>query len=100
MKCEEPSRFEKRYRDFERKIVQKSGTTAAACKEGEDEPVKTREHAEGHNEATATADRHGEGRDEATAAAVKVGMKQQQQQQKVVGQERYSEVAEQQKLHK
>ena len=30
-------------------------------------PTKTREHAEGHNEAA--ADRHGEGRDEATAAA-------------------------------
>ena len=46
----------------------KSQTNEAACKQGEDEPAKTREHAEGHNEATAAADK---GRNEATAATAK-----------------------------
>ena len=40
MKCEETTRFEKRYREFEWKIKQKSDATAAACKQGEDELAK------------------------------------------------------------
>ena len=56
-KSEEPTRFGKRYRELEWNIVQESDTTAAACRQGEDELAKTREHAEGHNGATAAADK-------------------------------------------
>ena len=57
MKNEETTRFEERCRESERQIVQKVDTTAAACKQAEDEPAATSEHAEGHNEATAAEDK-------------------------------------------
>ena len=49
-KFEESARFEERYRELESTSVQKVDTTAASCKQ-------TSEHVEGHNVATAAADK-------------------------------------------
>ena len=56
VKYEETTRYEERYRELKRKIMQEDVTTAA-CKQAEDEPAATSEHVEGHNEATAAADK-------------------------------------------
>ena len=80
MKSEETTRFEERYREFERQVMQEEDATAAACKHTEDEPAAISEHVDELNETTATADTrkdeaanktHAEKCDEATAAADK-----------------------------
>ena len=90
VKCEETTRFEERYREFERKIMQEEDTTTAACKHTEDEPAAISEHGDGLNETTATADKRKlkqqtknipKNCDEATAAEDKGRNEAQQQQQ-------------------
>ena len=92
VKYEEATRFEERFRELERKIVQEEDTTAAAREYTEDEPAAISEHGDGLNETTESADKrkveaankeHTEkcdettvvqdkGRNEATVAAAKM----------------------------
>ena len=56
VKCKETARFEERYGQLERKIMQEEDTTTAAREYTEDEPAAISEHSDGLNETTATAD--------------------------------------------